>query len=394
MLAPSTTGTNSRDNKGKYLLVIPPGQKLRDEFCCPITRELISDPVIAADGHTYDRPSISKWLRSHSSSPKTGQPLDHQHLVPNHNLKRLITDMIEAGDKALYCPDESGDMDDEKQIKGPRVALVKENVLVCKCLGPVESTWNNKSFKVTEDGAQGGRRRPKEHTIADFIQFTDATVSRTHFSLTYNEESALFTLADLGSAGGTFVRIVKDDPIRVEKGTMFMLGKHQLRISGGDEVEGEEVKEDEGASVGEDEVEDLELDLNLEDGGKGEGEEKKGKENKKKYERRGTTVNTPQQFQQTEEDSDSSNVLPDATTTGSLASPSSAVSPPSGGGNQRHIFKVSKTTGNIAKLKCFAPEGTPIQGCVFPVTTNGVTMGRKTGNDVSFSQDMGEGKGG
>jgi hypothetical protein len=32
--------------------LIPCGYKLRDEFVCPITRELIMDPVIAADGHT------------------------------------------------------------------------------------------------------------------------------------------------------------------------------------------------------------------------------------------------------------------------------------------------------------------------------------------------------
>ncbi|GMH47280.1 hypothetical protein TrRE_jg7600 [Triparma retinervis] len=153
----------------RIALIIPPGQKLRDEFCCPITRELIADPCIASDGHTYDRAAIERWLRSHKTSPKTGQPLEHTHLVPNHNLKRLLTDMIEAGDKALYCQEEGADMEEEKD-KGPSVALVKEQVLVCKCLGPVESTWNNKTFRVGEDGAQGGRRRPKEQTSKEFIQ--------------------------------------------------------------------------------------------------------------------------------------------------------------------------------------------------------------------------------
>lgn len=28
------------------------------------------DPVIAADGHTYDREAIEMWLRNHDTSPK------------------------------------------------------------------------------------------------------------------------------------------------------------------------------------------------------------------------------------------------------------------------------------------------------------------------------------
>lgn len=33
-----------------------------------------------------------------------------------------------------------------------RVYLVKEDVLVLKCLGPVESQWNGKSFRTTVTG--------------------------------------------------------------------------------------------------------------------------------------------------------------------------------------------------------------------------------------------------
>ena len=52
-----------------------PGQELRDEFTCPITRALMRVPVIAADGHTYCRAAIERWLLHHSTSPKTGEPL-------------------------------------------------------------------------------------------------------------------------------------------------------------------------------------------------------------------------------------------------------------------------------------------------------------------------------
>ena len=54
-----------------------------DAYVCPITRELMHDPVFASDGHTYERDAIQQWLISHDTSPKTGLILDSKHLVPN-----------------------------------------------------------------------------------------------------------------------------------------------------------------------------------------------------------------------------------------------------------------------------------------------------------------------
>lgn len=38
------------------------------------------DPVIAADGHTYDREAIEMWLRNHDTSPKVS---DAEHFKSN-----------------------------------------------------------------------------------------------------------------------------------------------------------------------------------------------------------------------------------------------------------------------------------------------------------------------
>ncbi|MCO5573758.1 hypothetical protein L7F22_027532 [Adiantum nelumboides] len=62
-----------------------------DEFRCPISLELMTDPVIIATGHTYEKVSISKWLESgHSTCPRSGQKLLHTSLIPNYALKSLI----------------------------------------------------------------------------------------------------------------------------------------------------------------------------------------------------------------------------------------------------------------------------------------------------------------
>ena len=57
---------------------------------CPTTQEVMNDPVICADGHSYERASVEMWLLSHNTSPATNVPLAHTNLVPNHALRNLI----------------------------------------------------------------------------------------------------------------------------------------------------------------------------------------------------------------------------------------------------------------------------------------------------------------
>jgi hypothetical protein len=60
-------------------------------FCCPISMEIMSDPVMVATGHTYDRSCIEKWLTSgHGTCPLSGQRLRHTELTPNIALRNII----------------------------------------------------------------------------------------------------------------------------------------------------------------------------------------------------------------------------------------------------------------------------------------------------------------
>lgn len=64
-------------------------------FLCPITLEIMSDPVIAADGHTYERGPMEDWLKSHDTSPTTNAALSHIFLIPNHSIRGLIMEYID-----------------------------------------------------------------------------------------------------------------------------------------------------------------------------------------------------------------------------------------------------------------------------------------------------------
>lgn len=69
-------------------------------YICPITQEVMDEPVLAADGFTYDRPAITSWLSSHDTSPMTNARLDHKHLIPNHALRSAIMEWRERQAKA------------------------------------------------------------------------------------------------------------------------------------------------------------------------------------------------------------------------------------------------------------------------------------------------------
>ena len=42
-----------------------------DDFYCPITGELMKEPVSEPDGHTYEKNAIEKWVMKNGTSPMT-----------------------------------------------------------------------------------------------------------------------------------------------------------------------------------------------------------------------------------------------------------------------------------------------------------------------------------
>ena len=68
-----------------------------DDYICPITQDVMIDPVIATDGHTYERAAIAKWFEGGKrTSPKTGEELKATTLLPNHLVRRLIIEWHET----------------------------------------------------------------------------------------------------------------------------------------------------------------------------------------------------------------------------------------------------------------------------------------------------------
>lgn len=105
----SACSASSRTEKDDTVLI-------PDEFICPITQELMVDPVMSRYGQSYERHAIVDWLSSGTNAcPLTRQPLKLPNLVTHHNLRTrieswcqtnglVISDKMKAASNG-YCTD-------------------------------------------------------------------------------------------------------------------------------------------------------------------------------------------------------------------------------------------------------------------------------------------------
>jgi hypothetical protein len=64
-------------------------EKLMMSMCtCPITYEFMKNPVMCADGHSYEKSAIDEWFKYNDTSPLTNLRIPKTYF-PNHALKNL-----------------------------------------------------------------------------------------------------------------------------------------------------------------------------------------------------------------------------------------------------------------------------------------------------------------
>lgn len=68
------------------------------EFLCPITHEIMREPVTCSDGYSYERNAISEWFMSGKyTSPMSNEVLEKTDYVFNTNLRNKIYEFLENG---------------------------------------------------------------------------------------------------------------------------------------------------------------------------------------------------------------------------------------------------------------------------------------------------------
>ncbi|KAJ3707532.1 hypothetical protein LUZ61_011237 [Rhynchospora tenuis] len=76
-----------------------------DGLQCPISLELMTDPVTVSSGQTYDRASIKRWIKSGClTCPVTGKMLTSTELLPNLSVRRLVEQYCHRNDILIAEP--------------------------------------------------------------------------------------------------------------------------------------------------------------------------------------------------------------------------------------------------------------------------------------------------
>ncbi|KAG9150633.1 hypothetical protein Leryth_008093 [Lithospermum erythrorhizon] len=144
-----------------------------EELRCPISLQLMYDPVIIASGQTYERICIEKWFSDgHNTCPKSQQQLTHLSLTPNYCVKGLVSSWCEQnGVLVPDSPPESLDFNywrlvlsetesvnsksmgknSSCKFKGVKVVPLKDSVVIEEAEGGEETEGIEKEACVQEE---------------------------------------------------------------------------------------------------------------------------------------------------------------------------------------------------------------------------------------------------
>ena len=113
----------------------------------------MSDPVLAADGHSYERRAIKKWFKVSLVSPKTGVTLSHGGTTRNFTLRAAINSFV------------------NQQLKeeGARLASASASASASGGAGAALRPGEDVDIELTRSVAKSGRRgddgEEEEHVI-------------------------------------------------------------------------------------------------------------------------------------------------------------------------------------------------------------------------------------
>jgi len=239
--------SNKKPNKNS-ITVSKVTDALTKHLKCPITHELMVDPVTAKDGHTYERTAIERWLDCNPNSPlDPSKEIEIQDLVAVRTVQQSIETLIELG-----AVDEK--LCDEWKEKKKEIDLLKAQKLNRKALayyiGIGVDKDTSKAISLFEQAAEKGCAASmfwlgKIYTSGGnelHIDFLQKAASWYEKGATAGDEDCMLKVGkcyyngkgvgrNLAVARKWFVKASKDEDSVPE--SMFWLGKMMMRGEGG-----------------------------------------------------------------------------------------------------------------------------------------------------------------
>ena len=82
---------------------LPPANNIpkdvEEKLICPISLEVMTDPVVTPYGHTFERKTIEEYIDRNGICPITRKPLTKQALIPNYSIREMLEHFHETKDK-------------------------------------------------------------------------------------------------------------------------------------------------------------------------------------------------------------------------------------------------------------------------------------------------------
>lgn len=133
--------------------------EIPNQFVCPITLDLMNDPVTCQDGNTYEREAILEFLKKKQISPLTNQKMDVKFIIPNRALKELIDEFKILREKKVKNNNfetKTNDIDeeslklineliqeDENETKNNKNQMDYKNILYQMVIKNIEDIFDN-----------------------------------------------------------------------------------------------------------------------------------------------------------------------------------------------------------------------------------------------------------
>jgi hypothetical protein len=129
-------------------------------FLCPISLVMMRDPVMACDGHSYERESLLKWFETkNQTSPVTNLPLPSEILIDNHTLKSAIEEYLmnkkkkDKKTKNILTKDK-GDREDDQEEE-------ETEVLISTRVSSRRGRGNRSAGSIPESVSAGRKRKSR-----------------------------------------------------------------------------------------------------------------------------------------------------------------------------------------------------------------------------------------
>ena len=65
-------------------------RKLEKEFTCPISLELMANPVNTICGHSFEECNIKEWIKKKNFCPLCNKSIKENNIFPNYSLRAII----------------------------------------------------------------------------------------------------------------------------------------------------------------------------------------------------------------------------------------------------------------------------------------------------------------